>query len=100
MATLEELQGLFTDSDLQAKVESSIVIAVQGVLDGTPTADEQKYAAAVFANTRSEALKALKSVLAVNSASTVAAIQGATDTAINSNVAAVIDTLSVAYNAA
>ena len=97
MATLLELKGLITDSDLQDKVETSLIIAVQAVLDGTPTADQQKYAAHVFASTRGEASKALMSVLATNNGLTTAQILGATDTAIKSNVAAVVDTLTVAF---
>ena len=99
MATLIELKTIFTDSDLQDKVEAALIIAVQAVLDGTPTADQQKYAAAVFANPRGEASKALMSVLAKNSAATENQIRGAADAAIQTNVDAVVDTLTVAYNA-
>ena len=99
MATLMELKGLMNDSDLQDKVESALIIGVQAILDGTPVANDQKYAAHVFNNPRSEALKALASVLATNSSATVSQIQGATDAALQTKTNAVIDTLSVAYNA-
>ena len=99
MATLMELKGLMTDSDLYDKVQSALVISAQAILDGTPTADEQKYAAHVFSSTSSEATKALMSVLASNSASDVSAILAAPDTSIQTAVDSVIDTLSIAYNA-
>lgn len=99
MATLQELRGLFTDSDLQEKVESALIIAIQAKLDATPSADERKYAGHVFDNVRTEAGKALMSVLAANSTATVAQITGAGDPAIQSNVNDVVDTLVVAYNA-
>ena len=99
MATLQELKSLMTDSDLQEKVSAALIISVQAVLDGTPTADQQKYAAHVFSNPAGEMKKALMSVLAVNSTATVAQITGATDTAIQTNVDGVIDTLSIAFNA-
>ena len=76
-----------------------MIISIQTILDGTPTADQQKYAAHVFSNPRTEAKKALMSVLAANSAASVAAIQGATDPALQTNVDAVVGTLSAAYNA-
>jgi len=84
---------------MQDKVEVALIISVQTILDGTPTADQQKYAAHVFSNIRSEGKKALASVLAVNNAATVVQILGANDTQIRTNVGAVVDTLSVAYNA-
>ena len=100
MATLLELRGLFSDSDLQDRVEAALIISAQGLLDApTPPANDQKYAAQVFANPRAEARKALMSVLAANESATLAQIQGATDAAIKTNVDAVIADLVVAYNA-
>ena len=100
MATLQELRGVFTNSDLLEKVESAMLISVQTVLDGTPSVDDQKYAAHVFNHPRGEARKALMSVLAKNSTATVAQIIGAADTAIQSNVNDVLATLNAAWNAA
>ena len=99
MATLQELKSLMANSDLHEKVSSALVIAVQTVLDGTPTVDQQKYAAHVFNNPAAEAKKALMSVLASNSAASVASIIGATDATVQTNVNDVIDTLTVAFNA-
>ena len=99
MATLQELRKLFTDSDLLEKVEAATIISIQAKLGGTPTVDEQKYANHVFSNPKVEAKKALMSVLASNAGSTVSQIIGASDSAIQTNVDAVIDTLIVAFNA-
>ena len=97
MATLQELRGLVNDSDLHEKVEAALIISVQTILDGTPTSDQKRYAAQVFSSPRGEANKAVMSVLASNSAATVAQITGATDAAIQTNVDSVVDTLTVAY---
>ena len=97
MATYLELKGLMNDSDLQDKVQVGLIVGVQAVLDGTPTADDQKYAAHVFNNSKGEAMKALASVLAQNKAASVAAITGASDSAIETQVAGVLPTLSAAY---
>lgn len=100
MATLKELRGLHTDSDLMEKVESAMIIAVQAILDGTPTTADQKYAAHVFSNPNAEARKALMSVLAKNNTATVGQITGATDSTIQANVNDVVPSLSAAWNAA
>jgi hypothetical protein len=100
MATYTELRSLYADDDLRNKVEVAVVKAAANLLGGTPTADEQKWAAAVFASPRGVGTQALLYVLAENSGLTVAAIQGATDAAIQTNVDAVAPALVVAHNAA
>jgi hypothetical protein len=100
MATLLELRAEFTNSDLLEKIEAALIISVQDVLDGTPTADDQKYAAHVFNAPKAEARKALMSVLAKNKMATPAQIQTALDGTIQTNVDSVRATLSVAWNAA
>ncbi len=97
MATFLELKGLMTDSDLQDKVQVALIIGVQAVLDGTPTVDDEKYAAHVFSNMTGEGSKALASVLAQNKAATVSGIKGASDSAVEAQVAGVIPALSAAY---
>ena len=100
MATLQELRGLFTDSDLHEKVEAALIISVQTILEGTsplPTDDQKRYAAHVFSSPKAEADKALMSVLGTNASATPIQITGAADTAIQANVDAVIDTLTAAY---
>lgn len=100
MATLQELRGLYSNSDLMEKIEAAVIIAIQSILDGTPALSDQKYAAHAFGSLREEAQKALMSVLAKNNTATLAQITGASDTSIKGNVAAVITTLSAAWNAA
>ena len=100
MATLQELRSLFTHSDLLEKVESAVIIAVQDILDGTPTLSDKRYAAHVFASPRTEATKALMSVLAANNALTTAQITGASESVIKTQVASAITSLSAAWNAA
>ena len=99
MATLQELRGLFNDSDLHEKVEAALVIAMQAKLDGTPTGAETIYAAHVFAAPVREADKAVMSVLGTNAALTTEQIIGASDAAIQGAVDSVIDTLVAAHAA-
>lgn len=100
MATYEELRALAGDSPLSQKVEIATIIAANNLLTGSPspTADEQKWAAAVFAAPAREGRKALMSVLAANNSASVAAITGASDAQIQNNVNAVVPALVVAYN--
>lgn len=84
---------------MKNKLDVAIMKSAQSLLDGTPTADEQKWASAVLANPRQESEKAWRYVLAVNSGLTTAQIESATDAAIQTNVDAVRDALVVAYNA-
>ena len=96
MATLKELRDLFNDSDLLEKVEAALIISAQSLLGGTPTAADTAWAAHAFANTNTEAKKALMAVLASNSTATPAQILGATDSTIQSNVDSVSSTLVAA----
>ena len=94
MATLQELRGLFSDSDLMEKVEAATVITANNLLlASTPTTNQKAWAAAVFATPASEAKKALMAVLASNSGATVSQIQGASDTVIQGNVTGVAQVL-------
>ena len=99
MATLQELRSLFRDSDMMEKTESALIIGANDLLGGTPTADEQKWAAAAFASPNTEARKAWMAVLAANNTLSTSQILAATDAAIKTEVNAVIPTLIVAYNA-
>ena len=99
MATYEELRALADDNALRNRVEVAVIIAANNLLGGTPSIDEQKWAAAVFNAPISEGLKAFRGVLAENNAATAAQIQNATDAAIQTQVNALIPHLVVAYNA-
>jgi len=72
---------------------------MQTILEGTPSVDETAYAAHVFSSPRSEADKALMSVLGTNASATVAQITGASDAALQANVDAVVVTLVAAHTA-
>ena len=104
MAAYLDLRDVMNDSDLQAKTETALWIAVQSTLDApVPTLEQQKYAAHVFSNFRTEARKALASIIAKNKDADITQILAATDSGVNSiqeNVDLVITSLSAAYNAA
>jgi len=99
MATYTELRNLFSDDALRNRLDVAAVVAANTLLGGTPTAADQGWAAAVFSNPRNEGQKAFMAVLAANKDLSVAAIQGATDAAIQSNVDAVVPSLVVAHSA-
>jgi len=99
MATLQELRGLFNDSDLMEKVEAATVISANDLISGTPTVDEQKWAAAVFGGPRQESKKAMLAIIAENNGLSTSAILGASDGAIKTQVSDVVSTLVVAHAA-
>ena len=93
MAELKDLKTLFNDSDLLDKVEGAIIVAASALTEGTPTAAEKKWAAAVAYSPVIEAQKALIFVIAKNSTATISQIQGAGDAAVQSNVDSVVSVL-------
>jgi len=99
MATYDELRAEFSDDGLRNRVEVATLIAANNLLSGTPSINEQKWAAAVFADPGSEGRKAFLAVLAARSGATITDIQGASDAAIQSNVDAIVGSLVVAFNA-
>ena len=99
MATLQELRGLFNDSDLQERVESALVIAVQAKLENVPTVQETVYAAYVFSDPTKEAKKAVMSVLGTNSELTTAQIMGASDASLQGAVDSILNNLVAAHAA-
>jgi len=93
MATYAEIRELFSDSDLLTKVQVSVVIAANDLVSGSPTAAETIWASSVFGNPIPEAKKAMMAVLAENKDLTVAQIQGATDSGVQTQVDAIVPTL-------
>ncbi len=94
MATYTEIRSLFSEnSGLLGKVEVATIIAANGFLKSTPDVPQKAWAAKVFENPKSEAKKALMSVLAENNGLAVTAIQEASDSAIQNNVDAVAQSL-------
>jgi hypothetical protein len=100
MVTLIELRDLTNDSVLRNRVESQLFISAYELLSGTPTPDQINWSASVLANPRIEGQKAFLSVLAANKTATVAQIQAALDTAIETNIDTVIPNLITAHAAA
>ncbi len=90
MATYDELYGLKNDSALRNKVETACIIAAEAVMleDGgiANHINRLLWAKAVFANPSGEANRMFMAILAANSGSTVAVIQGAPDATIQTNV--------------
>ena len=97
MATYLELSSLSNDSDLRNKVAVALAIEAQAILiSASPTAAQASWASRVLRNPLTEARSAINAVLAANSSATVAQIQAATDTAIQSNVSDIVDVLILA----
>jgi len=93
MATYIELRALFNNDVLLNKVSIALLVAVDGLITGTPTAADKAYAASVYANPQAEAEKILMSVLAANKDIALATIQSATDSAIQTKVDIVVPIL-------
>jgi hypothetical protein len=93
VATYQELFDLRSNSGLRNKVAVACVKKAQALLDATPTADQVAWASSTLANPIAQADKIFAYVLAANSSFTVAQIQGAADTAIQTNVDAAADAL-------
>lgn len=101
MATYAELQGLRSDNGLTVKCQVAVVIEAFNLIKTgtTPTAAQQKWAAAVLSNPAQEAEKALMFVLAKNATATLAQITGASDATVQTHVAEVVPSLVAAYGA-
>ena len=102
MASYVDIRSIWNDvsnDGLKAQVEVATVIAAEAKLSsGTATASEQKWAGSVLADPKGEAQKAMLSVIASNNGLTIAQMQGATDSDVQTKVDSVVDGLIVAYN--
>lgn len=108
MATYLELKSLFSDSDMQDKIQTAVAIAAQTILSGDDTSDPPwdqtagqhdlrvKWANAALNSTSATADQMLKYVLAANNGLSVSAIQSAADSAFQSNVNEAVDGLASA----
>ncbi len=108
MATLIELRNLMNDSGLRNKVTTAVIISADTVMRGNdsaapflqkpgPPSDHDirvTWAKAAFENPSGEGLKFLMSVLASNNTAAVAAITGASDAAIQTNVDEAVDLMA------
>lgn len=95
VATLLELRTLNRDEELQQKIESAIIIAADSIKDEdsmtTNHANRLIWAKQAFDNPAGKVKGMLSAVLAANNTATVANIQGATDSQIQTNVDAAVD---------
>lgn len=96
MASYIELRNLFNDSTLRNKVAVAVTIAAQGIIasSGTETAPRIAWAQRALRSPEPEAQVALMYVLAENSALTVAQINAASDTALQTAVNEAVDGLA------
>jgi len=90
MATLAELQGLFSDAALLPKVQAACVLAAEVIrTEAAETPDHtarMEWAKKALNDPTAEAVWVLKAVLAQNNTFTVAQLQGATDAALKTAV--------------
>lgn len=94
MATYAELKSVFGYGPLIDKIEVAICDKARAIIaEATPSAARLAWAAGAFANSQAEAAKLVKYVLVANKAATLAAILGAMEPAVQSNVDAAIDKL-------
>lgn len=94
MATYSELFDLKTDTSFRNKVSVAATIKSQSLIDGvTPTSAEITWANNTLIAPLSRANTLVNYVIAANDGLSVAAIQGATDADIQSNVDAAADAL-------
>ena len=95
MASYPELKSLFSNSDLQDRAEVACIIAAQTIKeeDGATAnhANRLVWAKEAFSSPKAMASKMLMAILAANEGLSVSAITGATDSALQSNVDAVVD---------
>ena len=93
MATYTELHELGSDQTLIDRVETAVIIAAHGIVGGSASnqAQRNKWAKTALESPRGTAKHMLPGVLAANKELSVATIQGATDSAIQNNVDALVD---------
>lgn len=99
MATLLEMRQLYAESDLMNRIEASVCIAANTIKnESTGVANHAErlvWAKSAIANTRSEADKILKILLAENAGATVSQIVNANDSTINTAVANAVNFFAV-----
>ena len=92
MATYEELHDLRNDARLRSQVEvAATVKAAEFLDDANATAAEIEFAQKVLENPSRTADQIVYYVLAENKSATVAQIQGASDSTVQTNVDTAID---------
>lgn len=96
MATLTELTALLGEPGaLGPKIRGALLIEAQIIaVNGSATANQKAWALRCFEDPNNFAAAALAAVLAANNTATVAVIQGAADSAVQTAVHAVIPILT------
>lgn len=98
MATLSELAGLLQDPILGAKCKAACLVAAQAIqVEAGATANHAnriKWAKAVFVDPDGWGVKLLRAVLAANASATLAQINAAADSTIQTAVNAAVDTFA------
>ena len=97
MATYEDLYENRSSTDYQALINKIVVaVAIKAediASEASPTAEELAWAIKALTNPRGEADAIINFVMAANNTATIAAINGASDSAIQTNVNDAVDTL-------
>lgn len=92
MATYADLYAIKNDASLLGKVAVAVIKKAQLLLDGVaPTSNQLTWVEKALSNPEAVARVLLNYVIVVNSTLTVAQIQGASDTAVQSNVNDAVD---------
>ena len=95
MATYTELYGLHNDSDLRNRVAVACMVAAEAINNEDAGTDNHVnrlvWATQIFANPRAEAERMFWAILAANVGLAIEAIQGAADSAIQSQVDTHVD---------
>lgn len=95
MATYTEIAGILNDPILADKVKAACLVAAKTIQDeGTGTtnhANRLKWAKAVYLDPATWGVRVLRAVLAANASATLAQINAATDSSIQTAVNAAVD---------
>lgn len=95
MATYLELEDLFGNGTLKAKIRAAVIIAAESIRTEDPAtanhANRLIWAKQAFSNTESAVSEMLKATLAANKDASVAQITGASDATVQAAVDAAVD---------
>jgi len=95
MATYNELRGLFNSSDLKNRVSVACIVAAETIrgedVGTTNHTNRLAWAKQAFSNPNGMATQMLMALLAANKDAAVAAIEGASDAALQTKVDAAVD---------
>ena len=87
MAAYEDLAPIMSDIELKLKIEIAVTIAAKDINDLASSTDSQKsWAAQALADPLAEVNRFLAAIIAENNTASVAAITGAADSLIQTNV--------------